>query len=531
MSENKCITKSVLLRNAFTIILALLIFTSVSSAEEKVLRYSWDKDVGPLNPHLYHQNQMFAQAMVYESLLRYGENGKIMPWLAERWKISPDGREYTFFLRKGVKFSDGSAFNAMAVKKNYDSVMLNSKRHSWLGVIAQYKDTKVVDDYTFKLVLKKPFYAVLQELTTIRPVRFLAPSAFPNSGNTADGIKKPVGTGPWVLSEYSFEEYAIFKRNKSYWGEKPKIDKIIIKIIPDSEDRIRAFESGEIDLIYGSGQIRLDVFKRLKESGKYNWGISKPITTRSFGFNTKRSPVNELNVRKAIQHAVNKDEITKEILNATEHKADALFAKNLSYANINLSPYAFNPQKAVALLEKAGWKLSPGTEYRSKNGRPLEFDIYFLDTDAVQKAIVTSIKKDLKKVGINAKPAGEEKDFFHANLKAGEFDVIFEETWGAQYDPHSILGAMLNTGGSFFYAKEGLPMKMDINKKIGDVLSSVDLNKRQALYDRILRTLHEQAGFLPISYKANLGIYHKNVTGVRFLTINYVIPFEYMDLR
>ena len=177
--------------------------TSKDTPKEKTLKFSWAKDIGPLNPHLYNPNEMFAQGLVYESLVQYSSDGKIIPWLAESWTVSPDGKEYIFKLRKDVKFADGTMFNAAAVKKNFDAVLANGKRHDWLAFIRQIKETQVIDDSTFKLVLKDAYYPVLQELALIRPIRFLAPSQFPDSGNTAEGIKKPVGTGPWMLSEIS----------------------------------------------------------------------------------------------------------------------------------------------------------------------------------------------------------------------------------------------------------------------------------------------------------------------------------------
>lgn len=148
-----------------------------------VLTFSWNKDIGDLNPHLYLPSQMFAQAMVYEPLVKYAHGGKSEPCLAESWSVSPDG----------------SDINAPAAKKNFDAVLANAKRHEWLELINQIGGTEAVDEHTFKITFKNPYYPALQELSLFRPLRFLAPSAFPDSGNTAEGIKKPVGTGPWVL--------------------------------------------------------------------------------------------------------------------------------------------------------------------------------------------------------------------------------------------------------------------------------------------------------------------------------------------
>lgn len=106
-----------------------------ASAQAARLNTAAALNVGPLNPHLYSPNQMYGQAMVYESLVKYAEGGKIVPWLAESWKISADGKTYTFKLRKGVKFTDGTQFDADAVKKNVDAVLANRARHGWLDLI------------------------------------------------------------------------------------------------------------------------------------------------------------------------------------------------------------------------------------------------------------------------------------------------------------------------------------------------------------------------------------------------------------
>jgi nickel transport system substrate-binding protein len=176
---------------------------------------------------------MFAQAMVYEPLVRYGEGGKILPWLAETWEISPDGKVYTFTIRKNVRFSDGTPFDARAVKMNFDALVKSRSNHDWLEVIAQIKETEAVNSHNFRLHLKNSYYPVLQELCLVRPLRFLSPKAFPDNLDTAKGIKAPVGTGPWQLVESKKGEYDLFTVNENYWGTKPSFKKLLIKVIGD----------------------------------------------------------------------------------------------------------------------------------------------------------------------------------------------------------------------------------------------------------------------------------------------------------
>ena len=123
---------------------------------KKTLTISWNQDVGFLNPHAYLPDQFITEGMVYEGLVNYGENGEILPSLAESWDISEDGKTYTFHLRKGVKFSDGSDFNAANVEKNFNSIFLNKERHSWFGLTNHIKSYRAVDENTFELVLDEP---------------------------------------------------------------------------------------------------------------------------------------------------------------------------------------------------------------------------------------------------------------------------------------------------------------------------------------------------------------------------------------
>ncbi|WP_432734855.1 nickel ABC transporter substrate-binding protein [Maridesulfovibrio sp. FT414] len=528
-------------RNLFlsATVLAVILSCSIVSAhaaQTSTLNYSWSANVGKMNPHAYSPNQMFAQAMVYESLVRYGKGGKIEPWLAESWQISPDGKVYTFKLRKGVVFSDGTPFNAEAVKMNFDAVLKNSQRHDWLEFIAQIDKTEVVDSQTFKLTLKNAYYPTLQELCLIRPMRFLAPSGFPESGNTATDIKAPIGTGPWKLVKIQKGEYDLFEANELYWGEKPHFKKLLVKVIPDSDGRAIAFDTGAIDLIYGSGghgsgQIGLDTFKRFQADKNLVTGTSNPLATRTLAINSNLFPTNDIAVRKAILHAVNKAAIVKYIFLGVEKQAETLFSPNQPYCNLNLPPYRYEVDKAAALLDEAGWEKAQGDEYRSKDGKILEIDLCFVGNDSLQKSVAEVVQGDLKKLGVKIRLVGEEKDSFLTRQKSGEFGMIFGDTWGSPYDPHSFCSSMRKPAHADYQAQLGLPMKKDIDRKIGEVLLTVDEKKRQDLYRDILTTLHEQAVYLPLSYMTNIYVHRPQLKGVEFGNTKYEFPFELMYME
>ncbi|ATO47703.1 nickel ABC transporter substrate-binding protein [Brevibacillus laterosporus] len=501
----------------------------------KALTFSWSGDIGDLNPHTYFPNQWFSQAMVYESLVYYGEGGELKPWLAQSWDVSKDGKEYVFHLRKDVTFSDGSLFNATIVKKNFDTVLANAPQHEWMELINQIKSTEVVDEFTFKLNLKKPYYPTLQELTYIRPLRFVGEAAFPDSQNTfKDGLKAPIGTGPWVLSEYTKNEKAVFTRNEKYWGAKPKVDKVIVKVIPDGESRVLAFEKKEIDLIFGNGVISQDSFRFLKDSGKYETKLSEPTATRALLFNTNREALKDRKLRLAIQHAFNKQAVIDHIFYGTERKADTLFAPTIPYTKIDVKPYEHDEEKAKQLLDEAGWKQVNGKPFREKDGETLQLELMFISSDNIQKAIAEYVQGEFSKLGIDIKLTSKEEENFWATASEGSFDLLFTASWGVPFDPHSYLSAITtpSEGGSPDYkALLGLPDKKELDGKIKGVLVSTDEAHRMKLYKDILTTLHEQAAYLPISYQSNIAVYHKNMSGVNFLPQEYEVPFTTIDFK
>lgn len=500
------------------------------------LRYSWPSNVGELNPHKYSPNQMFAQGMVYEPLVKYAKGGAIEPWLAESWTVSPDGKAYTFTLRKGVTFSDGTPFDSKAVRMNLETVLANRASHDWLELVAQIDRVETPDARTVRLVLKNAYYPTLQELALIRPVRFLSPSAFPASGNTAEGIKAPIGTGPWKLVETRKGEYDVLERNDAYWGKKPAIKRIVVRVIPDPNTRLVALQAGELDLVFGGGghgggQISLEAFDALKKGGKYATYLSPPQASRVIALNSKSGPTADIAVRKAILHTINKGAMVKGIFLNAEARADTLFPPTSPYCDLKLPPYAHDVARAEALLDEAGWKRTAPKGPRMKDGKPLTVDLCFVGNDALQKAIAEFLQSELARVGMQANLIGEEEDAIGERQKSGAFGMVFGDTWGAPYDPHSFVSGMRVPTHADYQAQLGLPMKADIDARIGKVLLTTDETARQNLYRDILTTLHDQAVYLPLTYQTSMVVHTARVDGVHFGAMDTEIPFEDMRLK
>lgn len=519
------------------LIVSILLITACSktagssSGSVKTISMPWRTDIGPLNPHLYEPNQMFAQGMVYESLVNYESGGQIVPGLAERWTVSEDGMTYTFYLRKNVKYSDGSAFNADNALRNIEAILANKARHSWMGIVKAVDRAEKVDDYTIRLKLNTFYYPVLQELSFVRPFRFLGDAGFPDSGKTSEAIKTPIGTGPWVLKEYKKDEYAIFERNDNYWGEKPKVNQIKVKVMPDSESIALAFEKNELDLIYGRGVISLDSFQHLKKSGKYGIGQSAPLTTRLVVLNTHCGPTAERNVRLAIQHGVDKETMVESVAHGTEVKADTILSRQMPYSDIGLKPQAYDPEKAKQLLDEAGWTLPSGKTVREKDGKQLELKFTYIATEAVQKAIAETIQGELAKIGIRVQLEGTDVMVGLQQLKEGKSQLNFWSSLGPPNDPHNFAAVVSQPGATGIYeALSGLPNKKEIDDNIRKVLASKDEQERKELYRSILTMLHEQAAFYPIAYETYIAVYQKRVTGFTPKASKYDFPLSTLDI-
>ena len=497
---------------------------------ENVITLAFNEDsVGTLNPHMYLPSQFITQDMVYDGLVSYGENGVIKPALATEWSVSDDGKTYTFKLREGVKFSDGSEFNANNAVKNFDTIFAddNKANHSWFAFTNYLESYRAVDDNTFEITLSIPYSATLYDLAMIRPIRFLGEAGFPEDGNTAKEIKAPLGTGAWKLTEHKDNEYAVFEHNEHYWGEKPAADKVIIKVIPDSETLALQFESGDIDLIYGNSLISLDRFNVYKNDPTYVTATSEPMSTRMLLLNAGSKNISDVNVRKALSHAIDKESIAQGIMGGIEKPADTIFAPNVPNTNVEVEKYAYDLEKAGKLLDEAG--LTLGSDgIREKNGEKLNIQFPYIASKIADKSVAEYVQGEWKKIGVNVElKAMEEKDYW-STANDGGFDVMLNFSWGAPWDPHAFLTSMAadsDNGGPDYAAQKSLPMKAQIDENIKKLLVETDEAKMKEQYQYVLKTLSEQAVYIPLTYQALQSVYRDGeLEGVAFMSEENRIP-------
>ena len=485
------------------------------------------RDIRDPNPHLY-QGEMWFQEMVYETLVSVEETG-IEPCLAESWEISEDGKVYTFKIREGVTFSDGEVCDANAIKLNFDAIWDNLERHVWLesaNLITKYEAT---DDYTFVITLSEPYYPMLTELGVTRPYAICSPKVMKN-GTTKDGLTEYIGSGPYVLKENVTDEYAIFEANPDYWGEQPEIKKVTMKVIPDNQTRVMALENGEVDLIYGAELLDAETLAAYEDSKEITPSTSDPSSTRQLILNSVNPILADESVRYALSHAINKEAISEGIFYGIEAPADFLYAKSLPYCDVELDPYEYDVEVAKKHLEDAGWKEGEDG-IRVKDGQRLSLRILYDNNSVTGKTISEYIQSEFLAIGVELELEGLERQTYFDALKAGDFDIAHNIAWGSPYDPESSLAAMRGPVYGDYAAQQNLPEKAELDQAITDVFVTTDEAKRQELYDYIIKTLHDSAIYIPLTYENNKALYDSELQGVDYVPSLYTIPFWDMSFE
>ncbi|WP_369282167.1 nickel ABC transporter substrate-binding protein [Oscillibacter sp. GMB15532] len=487
------------------------------------------RDIRDLNPHLY-AGEMYAQSILYDTLVRVSDSEDatdgVIPCLAESWEITEEGKVYLFHIRQGVTFTDGAACDAHAIKANFDAILENKNRHTWLEMMNVLESVEAVDEYTLEIRLTSAYYPMLIELGGTRPFAIISPNCMID-GSTMNGVNGHIGTGPYVLTDFVTDEYAVFERNDSYWGEAPAVKKITVKVIPDNQTRIMALESGEIDLIYGKDMLDAEALTSYMESDKFTVELSAPISTRQLLMNTTDEVLGDVAVRKALQHATNKQAISDGIFSGLETPADFLYSSSIPYCDVGLVPYDYDMEEAAAILDEAGWTPGAGG-IREKGGVKLSFGLLYCSDRVTEKNIAEYLQQEFRSLGIEMDIHGEEEQSYRDNMKSGNFDMVFNIAWGTPQDPQSSMAAMRAPVYGDFAAQQGLDDKGEIDQAITDILVSTDETGRQELYSFVLTRLHEDAVYIPLTYECNKALHINTLDGVEFDANCYRIPLERM---
>ena len=479
------------------------------------IRVAISEPVGVLNPQDYTGNHVVL-TMVYEPLLRYAADGSLEPGLAESYEASDDGLTYTFTLRDGVTFQDGTPFDAEAARFNLER-WVGVPDHNWLGAANYISSIDAVDDSTLELTLSRPYYPMLQEMSLTRPVRFLSPDSVGPDGE----FQEPVGTGPWMLDSDSDTE-TVLTRNDSYWGDQPTLSRVEFVVIPDPQARVAALQAGDVDVLGGEYLAPLapeDVEVLRSDPGVQV--LTAPGTSNLvLAFNAETGPLADLDVRQAINMALDRSSMSTALFNGLADPAASVFPTIIPFAASD-SPPAFDPDGANELLESAGWTGSP---VRSKGGEELSFDLV-LDPSSFPQArsLSEAIKAELADVGIEVelRPL-DSAGYGAAIVQDRDFDMAFFITYGAPYDPPSSLTNMFESSTASDDGKIFTSPRLD--DLIGAALASTDEATRADDYERIWAYMSEESAAAPLLQQSRMWAVSSDVQGFELGATEYDLP-------
>ncbi|WP_042354078.1 glutathione ABC transporter substrate-binding protein [Bacillus rubiinfantis] len=444
-------------------------------------------------------NSNSVQSAMLEGLLGFDPDGKIVNQLATDYSISDDALEYSFKLREGVKFHDGEAFNAEAVKANFERIMndeslrLNSRGFNLITKI------DVINDYEIKITLKEPYASMLTRFVS---AKILSPKLL-KEGNDKIG-KNPVGTGPFKFVEWVQGDHLTVERFDGYWDKQDRVQKITYKPVPENGSRVAMLRTGEAHVIY---PLPSQNIKELENAKDVKVEQIPSTIARYVSINTMKKPFDDPRVRQAMNYAIDKDAFVKVVNGGYGLPLDSILpSKTLYYQKQEV--YEHNIEKAKQLLKEAGLEKGFTTEIWGNTNSDTMKGMQF-------------IQQQLKSIGIDVK------------IKSMEEGTLSDEIYGAQKPEDTKLqmwyvswsaypSDTTNATKPLFYSGSFPPngantayYKNDqVDKWIEEVNKTADEEKQAELYGNIQSTVYKDAPWMFLGVDEILTGKRANVDGV-----------------
>lgn len=475
-----------------------------TGAIEKVLTIGYDRDAEILDTI---KTAWYSDALIYihDRLISRDYNFGYQPGLAERWEVSEDGLTWTFYLRKGVKFHDGTDFTAEDVKWTIDTIKDPDTGSPFMGDLEAIKEVEVVDDYTVKMILNYPFPNLLFNLSNtaagIHPA-----NAYEKYGDDY-GKKIVIGTGPYKLQEWIPGDKTVLVKNEEYnWGPEwmsnrgpALIDKIVLKVIPDENSRIMELEVGGIDILRNVPEIYVEKLEGNPDITVYK----EPATKLGYlAFATDKEPFNDVRVRRALNHALNKEEIIQFVFKGIGEVAYGYLPPALKDEYLEESQdlaYEYDPEKAKQLLAEAGY--------------PNGFEATLSANNSSKSSkLAEIIQSQLKDVGINAKIQLYDSSSYTDMLKEGKQELFINEySW-----PNADIIDWFLLSSRFPYPNHSRWIDDKTDEMITYAAQRPTWAERAEAYKDVQRYLIDQAVWAPIYIPMQIIAVRKEVKNFKY---------------
>lgn len=467
------------------------------------LVYATGTDVQTLDPQFVTDVPTSRIVMqIHETLVRQDETGKIVPALATSWTTSDDKVTWTFRLRQNVRFHDGTAFDAAAVKATFERMRDDATASPRRSSLEAIKDISVVDDHTIAIVTKQPFAPLLAQLSAYN-LAIMSPAQMQKLGK---GYRdQPAGTGPFRLKSWQRGERVTLARNDDYWGDKARLDAVETRVVPEDSARVLLLLSGEADVIASVPTVML---KRLEASPAVKVIRKTGFRTIYLGFNTALPPFNDRRVREAVAHAIDVTALQRGVLSGIGKLGGGFESPVIGGAK-EIAPRPFDPARARKLLAEAGFQNGFDTTFYVPTGR------YLMD-----RQMGEAIQAQLAEVGIKAKIETPEWGAFVAitDQKKAPMFIMGKGSPTGDLDFTLTLTAM--TGGRMNAFALSDP---ELDKVILEQRGAVDPKAREALLGRAQDLIFQDIPAVVLFYEDQIFAARANVHDVG------IYPNEHVD--
>src|SRR5438876_2862833 len=460
-------------------------------------------------PQVTDLNSLRVSRRIVETLVAFAEETtRIVPGLAESWAISKDGLWYTFKLRTGIKFHDGTPLNAEAVRFSIERQFNPEHPANKLGKypFANYffgnvKAVEVMDESTVRFILKEPRASFLAVLTS-GAASIVSPTAVRKWG--ADYPLNPVGTGPFRYASWQRGQQVVLEKNPDYWRGPVKIDRVIYRSIVEDQARLTELLTGAVDLIVG---VPPDFVAQLEGNSKVNLFKQVGAHVWYLGINNQKKPFDDKRVRQALNYAVNKDAIVKDVLKGTGSLSRGPVLPATWGADSGLKPYPYDPERARRLLAEAGYPSGFSTSlWVPESGSGMQAPV----------PMSTVIQSNLKAVGVTVTLQTMEWGAYLAKLRTKEQELFALSWMAGNEDPDMVMYPLLHSSQ---WTPAGPNRALYKNERFDELLHqarlTTDQGKRASLYREAQRILVDDPPWIFIDHEIQTAAHSKRVQGFK----------------
>jgi peptide/nickel transport system substrate-binding protein len=463
-------------------------------------------DVSTFDPHFATDSATeVLNKNLYNNLVRFTAKMEIVPDLARKWDVSPDGLTWTFDLRDGVTFHDGTAFTAGAVKTSFDRLLDEKTGSPRRSVLAMIKVVEVLAPTRLKITTGYPTGSFLQQLA--HPVSaIISPAAIAKFGK--DLSRNPVGTGPFKLVEWTSGDKIVMEAHAGYFDGAPAVKHLVWKIVPEDSSRTMLIESGQADVAF-----RIPVADVARLRGKADVAVVEgpTVMTMYVALNNSRGPLKDVRVRQAINYAVNKDVLVKEIVGGMGIVADAPISQS-TWGHAKIGAYAFDRDKAKALLRQAGYANGFEFELWTTVGR------YLMD-----RQIAENLQAQLGEIGITVKLRPWEFQALMAEVKKGQFDAVLLGWSPSTGDADQGLYPVFHSSQFPPNSNRAFYSNPRVDKLLIDARQATNPKSRLELYRQAEQLIMDDAAWLFLFYPKQAVLTRASVKNVELLPTEHVL--------